>query len=194
MYLFGASGHAKVILDILDAMGEKIEGLVDDNPDIQEIQGYPVFHQRTDLSPIIVSIGVNATRKKVVNKLQAEFGRAIHPSAIVSKSAQTGEGTVVMQGAIIQAEAEIGKHCIINTGASIDHECHLGDYVHVSPHATLCGNVTVGEGSWIGAGATVIQGVKIGKWAMIGAGAVVTQDIPDNVVAVGCPCKIIKKI
>lgn len=145
MYLFEASGHAKVILDILDAMGEKIEGLVDDNPNIQEIQGYPVFHQRTDLSPIIVTIGVNATRKKVVNKLQAVFGKAIHPSTIVSKSAQTGEGTVVMQGAIIQAEAEIGKHCIINTGASIDHECRLGGYMHASPYAPLYGNVTLSE-------------------------------------------------
>lgn len=194
MYLFGASGHAKVIMDILDAMGEKIQGLVDDNPNIEEIQGYPVFHQRTDLSPIIVSIGVNATRKKVVNKLNATFGQAIHPTAILSKSAQIEEGTVVMAGAIIQAEAHIGKHCIINTGASIDHECELGDYVHISPHATLCGNVSVGEGTWIGAGATVIQGIKIGKWAVIGAGAVVTKDIPDQVVAVGCPCKVIKEL
>lgn len=193
MYLFGASGHAKVIMDILDAMGEKIEGLVDDNPNIEEIQGYPVFHQRTDLSPIIVSIGVNATRKKVVNKLNATFGKAIHPTAILSKSAQIEEGTVVMAGAIIQAEAQIGKHCIINTGASIDHECQLEDYVHISPHATLCGNVSIGEGTWIGAGATVIQGVKIGKWAVVGAGSVVTKDIPDHVVAVGCPCKVIKK-
>ena len=80
----------------------------------------------------------------------------------------------------------------MNTGASIDHECILGDYVHVSPHATLCGDVQVGEGSWIGAGAVVIPGVRIGKWCVIGAGSVVLHDVPDGVVAVGNPCKIVK--
>lgn len=194
MYLFGASGHAKVIIDILKAQGIEISGLVDDNPDVNELQGYPVKHDYTGLSPFIVSIGSNAIRKKVVEKLDADFGQAVHPSAIVSSSANIGEGTVVMQGAIINADAKIGKHCIINTGASVDHECAIGDYVHISPHSTLCGNVKVGEGTWIGAGSTVIPGVTIGRWCVIGAGSVVTKDIPNGVLAVGNRCEIIKSL
>ncbi len=194
MYLYGASGHAMVIMDILKANGISIEGLVDDNLERKDLLGHPVFHGKTDASPLIISIGNNKVRKKISENYPAEFGTAIHPLAIVSEHAQIGEGTVVMQGAIIQTCAEIGKHCIINTGASVDHECLIGDYVHISPHATLCGNVRVGEGTWIGAGTTVIQGVKIGKWCMIGAGSVVTKDIPDGVLAVGNRCKIIKKI
>lgn len=194
MYLFGASGHAKVIIDILKASGIEVKGLVDDNLQIDSLLGYPVTHGCTDLSPIIVSIGNNAIRKKVVEKLRGEFGIAIHPSVIVSDTVAIGEGTVVMQGAIIQSDATIGKHCIVNTGASIDHECVLADYVHISPHATLCGNVAVGEGTWIGAGAIVIPGVRIGKWAVIGAGTVVTKDIPDCVLAVGNRCKIVKHL
>lgn len=194
MYLYGASGHAMVIMDILKANGISIEGLVDDNPERKDLLGYPVFHGKNDASPLIISIGNNKVRKKIAKNYSAEFGTAIHPSAIVSEYAQIGDGTVVMQGAIIQTCAKVGKHCIINTGASVDHECLIGDYVHISPHATLCGNVHVGEGTWIGAGTTVIQGVKIGKWCMIGAGSVVTKDIPDGVLAVGNRCKIIKKI
>lgn len=194
MYLYGASGHAMVIMDILKSNGISIEGLVDDNPERNELLGYPVFHGKTDASPLIISIGNNKIRKKIAESYSAEFGTAVHPSAIVSEYAQIGEGTVVMQGAIIQTCAKVGKHCIINTGASVDHECQIDDYVHISPHATLCGNVHVGEGTWIGAGTTVIQGVKIGKWCMIGAGSVVTKDIPDGVLAVGNRCKIIKKI
>ena len=192
MYLFGASGHAKVIMDILRSQNIEIEGLVDDNPMIDELNGYKVYHQRIDLSPIIVSIGINSVRKKIVNKLKAEFGKAIDKTAIISSSANIGEGTVVMQGTIIQADAKIGRHCIINTGSSVDHECVLGDYVHVSPHATLCGNVTVGEGSWIGAGAVVKQGIKIGKWVTVGAGSVVVKNIPDNLTVVGIPAQTIK--
>ena len=99
-----------------------------------------------------------------------------------------------MQGAIIQSYACIGKHCIINTGASVDHDCVIEDYVHVSPHCTLCGNVSIGEGTWIGAGSVIIPGVKVGKWSVIGAGSVVIKDIPDNVVAVGYRCRIIKSM
>lgn len=194
MYLYGASGHAKVIIDILEASGVHIDGLVDDNPEVEWLKGYPVYHEHKGLSPFIVSIGSNIIRRRVVEKLESEFGKAIHPSAILSPSAQIGEGSVVMQGAIIQADVTVGKHCIINTGASIDHECVIGDYVHISPHSTLCGNVQIGEGTWIGAGTTIIPGVKIGRWCVVGAGSVVTKDIPDGMLAVGNRCKIIKSI
>jgi sugar O-acyltransferase (sialic acid O-acetyltransferase NeuD family) len=180
MYLYGASGHAKVILDILKAQNIKVEGLIDDNVEINGLCGYTVYHGLTDVSPVIVSIGINETRKKIVNKLNCEFGKAVHPSAVISPSATIGEGTVVMQGAIIQVDVKVGRHCIINTGSSIDHECIIGDFCHISPHATLCGNVSVGEGSWIGAGTIITPGVRIGKWCVIGAGSLITRDIPDN--------------
>jgi sugar O-acyltransferase (sialic acid O-acetyltransferase NeuD family) len=192
MYLFGASGHAKVIMDILTASGQKVDALIDDNEKVNELNGYKVLHGVTDASPIIVSIGVNAIRKKVVEKLTGEFGTAIHPSAIVSPSAKIGEGTVVMAGAIINADAVIGKHCIINTGASVDHECVIGDYCHIAPHATLCGQVHVGEGSMVGVGACVIPCKNIGSWCTIGAGAAVVKDIPDGATAVGVPAQVIK--
>jgi len=191
MYLYGASGHAKVIVDIIQSQGKQLTGMIDDNPAINELMGYPVYHQLENPSPIIVSIGDNKIRRKVVGKLQkVEFETAVHPSAILSPQAVIGEGSVVMQGAIIQSNVVIGKHCIINTGASVDHDCKIEDFVHISPHATLCGNVTLGEGAWIGAGAVVIPGIKIGKWAIVGAGSVVTKDIPDNVVVVGNPARI----
>lgn len=202
MYLYGASGHAKVILDILKACDIKMEGLIDDNPSVNELMGFPVFHNRLDLHPVIVSIGNCDIRRKVVEKIAqtlnatpfdaAVFGTAIHPSAIISESAHIGVGTVVMQGAIIQTCAQIGRHCIVNTGAKIDHECVIGDYVHIAPGVTLSGDVQVGDGSWIGVGSTVIQGVRIGRNVMIGAGSVVVRDIPDGCTAYGNPCKVRK--
>ena len=194
MYLYGASGHAKVIIDILRANQIEINGLVDDNPNVQELLGIPVLHQSNGLSLFIISIGNNQIRKKIAEQLKTSFGKAIHPSAIISPNSMIDEGTVVMQGAIVQSCATIGKHCIINTGASVDHECVIEDYVHISPHATLCGNVHVGEGSWVAAGSVVLPGVKIGKWSVIGAGSVVAKDIPDGVLAVGNRCKVLKKI
>lgn len=189
--LFGASGHAKVITDIIDANGDSVGCLYDDAPHCDMIAGRPVL-KSSDVhvaGPMIISIGANRIRKLISERYLVEYARYAHPQSIISPSAKIGEGTVVMQGVIIQSDVVIGRHCIINTGASVDHECVVGDFAHISPHATLCGNVHVGEGSWIGAGVTVIPGVKIGDWCVVGAGSVVINDIPDNTTAVGNPCK-----
>lgn len=190
MYLYGASGHAKVIMDIIKAQGDTVEGLVDDNRNLKELCGVPVLHAAEGLSPFIVSIGNCKIRKLITESLNCSFGKAIHPSAIISLSATIGDGTVVMPGVIINAEAEIGKHCIVNTNASIDHECVIGDYVHIAPGCTVSGNVHIGECTWIGVGTVIRQGIKIGSNCVIGAGSVIVKDIPDNVTAYGVPCKI----
>lgn len=54
--------------------------------------------------------------------------------------------------------------------------------------------VTIGNGCWIGGGVIIIPGVNIGNGSVIGAGSVVTKDIPENSVAVGNPCRVIRKI
>ncbi len=201
MYLFGASGHGKVIKEILQANGKLVTSFVDDNLNLKECAGSPVLHNAVGLSPIIVSIGNNHTRKAMVKKLMAiakrdkkelKFITTIHPSAIISPSAKIGEGTVVMAGAVINADAVIGKHCIINTGASIDHECVIGDYCHIAPGTHISGNVLIGDTTWIGVGTCIIQGIKIGKNCLIGAGSVVVHNIPDNMVAYGNPCKVVR--
>ena len=193
MNLFGASGHAKVIIDIVRSQGKKVDNLYDDNEELNEMLGIPVLHKKEIASPIIISIGDNLTRKRIAESLTVDYEVAIHSSAIISDFAKIGVGSVVMQGVIIQSCAIIGKHCVINTGATIDHDCVIQDFVHVSPNSTLCGNVFVGEGAHIGAGSVVIPNIKIGKWCVIGAGSVVTKDIPDNVLAVGNPCKVIRQ-
>ena len=189
--LFGASGHAKVIEDIITSQGDSVGCMYDDAPHCPEIHGIPV-HRASDCivsGPLIISIGSNRIRKLIADRFLVGYAKAIHPSAIISPTAQIGEGSVIMQGAVVQSDVQIGRHCIINTAASVDHECRIEDFVHISPHSTLCGNVSVGEGTWIGAGTVVIPGVRIGKWCTVGAGSVVINDIPDNTIAVGNPCK-----
>lgn len=194
MNLYGAGGHAKVIIDILKSQGKEINAIFDEDENIQELLGFRVLNPKVIASPIIISIGNNKKRKRIVDKINVEYGVAIHTSSIISKTATIGLGTVVMQGAIIQTGTTIGRHCIVNTGATVDHCCELQDFVHISPNATLCGDVFIGEGTLIGAGSVVLPNIRIGKWSIIGAGSVVTKNIPDNVVAYGNYCKIIRKL
>ena len=190
VYLYGASGHAKVVLDIVRLAYYDVPCLIDDNPNDNELAGLPVVHSAEGFSPIIVTVGNCQKRREIVNKLgKREYLTVIHPKAVMAETVKLGNGTVVMAGAILNPYASVGDHCIINTGASIDHDCVIHDFVHIAPHCTLCGEVEVGEGSWIGAGSTVIQGIHIGKNCYIGAGSVVVEDIPDGSLAYGNPCR-----
>lgn len=82
----------------------------------------------------------------------------------------------------------IAPNCCFTTGEhAIDPEMRKAGVEVASP-------ITVGNNVWIGAGAVVLAGVTIGDNSVIGAGSVVTKDIPDNVVAVGVPCKVLRPI
>lgn len=191
VYLYGASGHAKVVMDIARLAYYDVPCLIDDNPEVNELAGVPVVHSAEGLNPIIVTIGDCKIRRRIVEILgERDYMTVIHPNAVKAESAKLGWGTVVMAGAILNPYVEVGNHSIINTGASLDHDVKVGDFVHIAPHCTLCGEVEVGEGSWIGAGTTVIQEIKIGKNCFIGAGSVVVKDMPDGSFCYGNPARI----
>jgi sugar O-acyltransferase (sialic acid O-acetyltransferase NeuD family) len=197
MYLFGGSGHCKVIIDIIQKSNlDEIECVFDDNPIMDTIYNIPVLKtEKSDFffnKSLIISIGNNKIRQKLANKISANYQIAIHPNSIIASNVSIEEGSVIMAGAILNPDVKVGKHCIVNSGAVVEHDCILNDFVHVSPNVALAGNVFIGEGSHIGIGAVIIQGVKIGKWVTIGAGAVVIKDVPDYAVIVGNPGKIIK--
>ncbi|MEK3854455.1 acetyltransferase [Cytobacillus sp. FSL H8-0458] len=206
MYLLiGGGGHAKVILDCLNANKEKILGVLDDNPAIKNVNGFPVLG-RVARAPallkehgsklkLIISIGNNKHREKIVLELHSYnpiYGKVIHPSAIVSASSFIDEGTVIMPNSVVNASAQVGKHCIVNTASVIEHDCSLEDFVHVAPGAHLCGNVKIGRGTHIGVGANVIQNISIGRNSIIGGGSNVITSIPDSVTAFGNPARIKK--
>lgn len=195
MLIYGAGGHAKVLMSILAACGKELAGIFDDDPGHAAFRGYHVLH-RYDPDflrelPLIIAIGDNLTRKKMAECISHGFGTAIHPSARLDGSVGIGKGSVVVHGAIIQADTTLGEHVIVNTGARVDHDCSLSDFVHIGPGATLCGNVSVGECTLVGAGSVVMPGIRIGHRCKIGAGAVVLSDVPDDTKVAGNPARII---
>jgi sugar O-acyltransferase (sialic acid O-acetyltransferase NeuD family) len=188
--LQGGGEHAKVVLECLLAQGAPVVALFDPkySDELFGVKQRGVYDPSFEPdAKVIVAIGENALRKKVVGCTQHAFTTAVHPSCIVSQHTHIGEGTMVLHGVIIQPGAHIGNHVILNTGASIDHDCIIHDYVHVAPRAVLCGRVTIGEGSLIGAGAILLPGITIGPWATVGAGSVVTKDVKAGMVVRGNP-------
>lgn len=184
MYIYGASGHGRVIIDMIDSY-EKIHGVFDDDVSKKRILGHPVLgpipHNFYFDHELFIAVGDNRVRKRLVEKLKnrAKFATVIHDSCILSRRTAIGSGCAIMEGTIIKTGTNIGDHSIINTGASIDHDCIIDSFVHIAPQATLCGGITIGKGSLVGANSVILPGCTIGKWCKIGAGSVVHKNIPD---------------
>jgi sugar O-acyltransferase (sialic acid O-acetyltransferase NeuD family) len=208
IFVCGAGGHAKVIIDIIERQGiHRIDCLVDRDPSLKgrKVFGYDVIGDENellartgrDVRQGIVAIGSNTARLRVARWL-AEHGfgliTAVHPSARVSRGVELSAGSVIMAGVVLNADALIGENVIINTGATVDHDCIIANGVHLAPGATLCGNVRVGEGTLVGAGATIIPNITIGGRVVVGAGATVVSNVPDGVVVMGTPARVVRKL
>lgn len=201
--IIGASGHARVIADIVKASGDEVVGFLDDN---QELQGKIIFENKSVLGTtqendvlkytdyyFIIGIGSNRVRKLISEKYPSlKWYTAIHPSAIIGSNVEIGEGTAIMAGTVINIGSRIGRHCIVNTASSLDHDNILEDYVHISPGSHLAGTVKIGESTWICSGVTIINNITIGNDNIIGAGATVIRNVDEPGTYVGVPVKKIK--
>lgn len=201
LIVIGSGGQARVVISTCRAAGLSLEAVYDDNPKRwgKALMGVPIFGPVEEVThrpdhPVIIGIGDARARKSLAEKLDLNWGQVVHPHAFVDPSVQVGPGTVIFAGAIVQPECHIGAHAIINTAATVDHNCVLEDYVQVAPGANLCGDVSVGMGTFVGANAVVLENLTVGRWSIVGGGAVVIRDVPDQVVTVGCPARVIKTV
>ena len=200
----GAGGHAKVCIELLQAMGETVLCCVGASDSGAACLGIPVLDGDDHLARLrgegqtraFVALGSNRLRARLgqhLRDLGFELVNAISPHAIVSPSARLGTGIAIMAVAVINAEACIGDLAIINTGATIDHDCDIGAAAHVAPQCALAGNVSIGAGAFLGVGCKAIPDVAVGAQATVGAGAVITAPIPPGAKAVGIPARVLNK-
>lgn len=205
--VFGAGGHAKVVVDVLQRMGgHEIVGLLDDSAELSGTvrRGYRVLGGREQFTAlqskgvdaIIIALGNNQHRKAVyeeAKRMGIALCSAIDPSAQIGGGVVVGSGSVLVAGTVVNVDAEIGDNVIVNTGATVDHDCCIGAHAHLSPGVHLGGRVTVGESAHVGIGAVVLPNLVIGKYCVVGAGSVVRENVPDGAVVAGNPARIIKQ-
>jgi len=203
--VYGASGHAKVLIDTLERMGEyEIVGLIDDNVKLlgREVFGHRVLGDGRILGEVkdlgveagIVGIGDNKIRGALANRVLEhglELISAIHPSACISRGVHIGPGCAIMGNSVVNADSCLGANVIVNSMALVGHDDLIGDCVHVSSGARLGGGVSIGAYSLLGIGTVVIPSISIGKNVKVAAGSVVTEDLPDGAMAAGVPARVV---
>lgn len=204
----GSSGHAKVIIDIVQQAGQyQIAGLLDRFRAVgEETLGYQVLGQEEDLPELvarysiagaIVAVGDNFNRARVVSRIaeicpDLPFVSAIHPRATIATDVSIGAGSVVMAGAIINPSCTVGRFCILNTRASLDHDSVLGNFASLAPGSIVGGGCRIGEYSAVGIGAVLGHGVRVGEHAVIGAASLLLKPVEAFVVAYGSPARIVR--
>ena len=186
--LLGAGGHAKSLIDVIEAEGKyKIAGIIDNELKIgDKILGYEVIGRDEDLRELrdkfkyaIIGVGQIKTPKiriklfKLLKSLGYILPVIISPRAYVSKYAFIDEGSVIMHDAFINANAKIGKNCIINTKAIIEHDAIIEDNCHISTGAVINGGVFIGKNSFLGSNCVTKEYIKIKENSFIKAGSVV---------------------
>jgi sugar O-acyltransferase (sialic acid O-acetyltransferase NeuD family) len=206
IWILGAGGHAKVVIEAIRAGGEfEICGILDDNIERHgtTIRGIPIVDSMTSeaiarhqVRNAVIAIGDNRTRARLASELGGlvSWPAVIHPRAIVDSASTLGEGTVVCAGAVVQTDTRIGQHAILNTACSVDHDCDVGDFAHIAPGCHIAGGVQIGDGVLVGIGSSIIPGRGIGNWAIVGAGAVVVANLPASCVATGVPARVTRRI
>ena len=210
LVIIGAGDFGREVVCLIERInsfaGEKIWdllGFVDDDPKLNEkdIDGYPVLGNSQWLQDhneeiyAVCSVGVGKTREKIIKKFDntnIKYATLIDPAAILFKNYTIGEGSIICAGSVISVNVTVKEHTIINLNCTLGHDAYINEFCTINPGTNISGKVVVGKCTDLGTGTKIIQGLRIGKETTVGAGAVVIKDIPDNVLAVGCPAKIVK--
>ena len=197
MLIYGAGGHAKSVMEMVQALGVfQIAGIIDDNQALagSSVLGIPVLGTR-ELLPQLTGQGVRLAangvggiidinvRIKLFELLAGSgftFPSLRHPRATVEPSAVIHDGVQVFANAYVGSDAILYERCMINTGAVVSHDCEIGAYTHIAPGALLAGHVQVGARALVGMGVTTIIGLKIGEGARVGNGAILLADVPEK--------------
>lgn len=206
IYIVGAGGHAKVLLECLQKNTEiRIWGFLEIDKKLigSCILDIPVYDQNevlSNLNPhdVLLANGIGSTdipslRRKqfeMLKKQGYDFCSLFHSTCYYSQDVMMSEGVQLLARSTILTGTRIGCNTIINTSASIDHDCDIGNHVHIAPGVVLSGGVRIGNNCHIGTGAKIIQGVCVGENSVVAAGAVVIRNVSADVKVAGVPARL----
>lgn len=202
IHIFGTSGFAREVRDIVDAVGKRSVFIARDVAERDSFAEKGATILEADLPAdalLAIGVGDNAVRAKIAARYSGRsFPNLIHPSATLGTEQAdrlaTSRGVILCAGARLTNAIALGNFVIVNLNATIGHDCIVEDFVNIAPGANISGFVHLSRGCWIGTGAAINQGdaakhLVVGAETMVGSGSVVVRDCEPNRVYVGIPAK-----
>jgi acetyltransferase EpsM len=195
--IVGSGGHAAELRDYINHNNNarpadhiQVHGFIDDNEDTYKHYGFaePFLggikdHKVNTEVKYLMGIANLDYRKTIMDSLEkqgADFIGLIHPTAIISPSAEIHPTTVISHNASVGAKARIGKYNMLNSRCTIGHDTVIGDYNFISPQVAVSGNTKIGDGNLIGTNACTIPGIVIGNNNKIAAGMIIYKPVGDS--------------
>jgi sugar O-acyltransferase (sialic acid O-acetyltransferase NeuD family) len=204
--VIGSGRYTGVVIDIILAEGKyKIEAILCDYGEPgTDIMGHKVIGKLDLLNNFdlpkcgIVAIGDNYRKEQNVNKIISshpdfDFVSTIHPSAVMSKNVEIGNGTAVHASSVIKFNARIGNHCDINSNTMIAHDVVIGDYTTIGAGVMVGGYTKIGQGTSVNMGSIAKDRITIGDYVVIGMGSVVAKNVPSNAFSCGNPSRVMRQ-
>jgi sugar O-acyltransferase (sialic acid O-acetyltransferase NeuD family) len=207
LYIYCAGGFGKEIMDVARRRNEVSHQwgdvhFIDDVIVEKERYGARVlkFDEMIQAglindAAIVIANGEPKARNILCQKVQEAGGRLdqlVDSSSIITKSARLEAGVVITPLCSVSSDAYLEMNSCVNTMSIIGHDVHIGKNTVISSMVNIGGGCVVGHDSYIGMGALIKEGVKIGSHAIVGMGSVVYQDIPDGVIALGNPARVMR--
>jgi sugar O-acyltransferase (sialic acid O-acetyltransferase NeuD family) len=140
----------------------------------------------------VIANGEPFVRKALLEKLDSagiHVASLVDDSAVISKTATIGAGSIIFPGCFVSSMATIGRNVAIIAGSTIGHDTVFGDNCVVSGQVNIGGGCYIGSESYVGMGTQIKEHTRVGRATIVGMGSVVFADIPDEVIALGNPCR-----
>jgi sugar O-acyltransferase (sialic acid O-acetyltransferase NeuD family) len=205
LVIIGSGGHACCMLDVARLAGFSATGFIDrTRGEGVLVNGLPILggdellFDKAFISDYRFALGIGdpITRRRYGELLMekgADCPAIVNPSSFVSSHATLGCGVLLMGMNAVNHGARLDDFVALDWQVTIGHGAHLGRAVFAGPGSRVAGDVICGEDAYLGLGCQIIEKVEIGCGSLIGAGSTVTRDIPERVVAVGSPARVIRE-
>jgi len=204
IYIVGAGGFSREIYDYLSTTkfeykGYQCAGFLDD--DVTQLNDFDIDHsiigplEDSSIpkgSTLIMGLANPLLKErlfKFYSKLEIKFITYIHPSSIIGKYVQLGEGCVICPNVTITTNAKVGLCSTVNTHSSIGHDVIIGDFCTLSGHCDITGGVSIGNRVMLGSHALIIPRKIVESDSIIGAGSVVIKKVKSGTTVFGNPAK-----
>jgi sugar O-acyltransferase (sialic acid O-acetyltransferase NeuD family) len=162
---------------------------------VNGVRVLPLSEFVPEIYKAVIAIGNPNDRKAIVLQLpkQTRYITLIHPSVVMSKWIEIGEGSIVCAGSIMTCNIKLGKHTHINLHTTIGHDCIAGDFFTTAPAVNISGKCKFGENVYCGTNSSFRENLEITDNTVIGMGAVVVKNISEAGTYIGNPLKRIEK-